>query len=509
MDNQIDLLLLNAPGKDRVYQSLSSELAAYEPPIWAALIAEHIRSKNFKVSILDAEALQLSYAETVEEIKRQAPRLVVFVVYGQQPSASTQSMPAALDVHKQLKSSDSDALTLFLGTHPSALPEKTLLESGADFVCKGEGVITIAQLLARLEQGGRDYQDIPGLYYVDNHFVRSGPASENIQNLDEVIPGMAWDLLPMDKYRAHNWHCWNHIHERTPYASLYTSLGCPFKCNFCCINAPFGSSGIRYFSPEWTIRQIDTLVNEYQVKNIKIADEMFILNKKHVSAICDYIIERGYDLNIWAYARVDTINQAMLKKLKQAGFNWLGIGIESANKNVRDTIEKGKFQDVDIRDTIKMVQDAGIYIGANYIFGLPNDTFQSMQETLDLAMELNTEWANFYSSMPYPGSMLHRNLDAASNLLPENYDDIGWLGYSQHSKECLPLAAEMLSSAEILAFRDYAFDTYFSNERYLTMMKDKFGQDVLEHINFMASHSLDRNNAIGREVLMKKIADGS
>lgn len=506
-NSKIDLLLVNAPGKKRVYQSLSDDLAAFEPPIWAALIAEMVRKKDFEVRILDAEALLMTYEETVDAIKEYDPALTVFVVYGQQPSASTQSMPAACDVHKMLKDQAPQLKTMFMGTHPSALPKRTLEEERADFVCEGEGPITILELLNQFKDGNVDYTKVEGLWYSDEKgLTRNNPTAAKIKNIDEVLPGMAWDLLPMDKYKAHNWHCWDHINDRKPYASLYTSLGCPYTCSFCCINAPFGGNGIRYFSVDWTMRQIDILVKEYGVKNIKIADEMFVLSPKHVLGICDAIIERGYDLNIWAYARIDTVQDKFLDKLKRAGFNWLGIGIESGSKYVRDGVSKGKFDDTDITAIVRKIQDAGIYVGANYIFGLPDDTFESMKWTLDLALELNTEWANFYSAMAYPGSPLHKLAVENSMPLPEDNGGPGWIGYSQHSKESLPLPTDKLTAAEVLAFRDYAFDTYFSSQEYLNMMKEKFGEDVVKHIEFMNSHRLERNNSIGREAVVDQIS---
>ena len=493
--NGVDLLLVNAPGKSRVYQSLASDLAAYEPPIWAAFIGNFARKHGFSVRILDAEAELLTYSQTVSEIIATKPRLTVFVVYGQQPSASTQCMPASGDVAKLLKQEAPEFKTMFMGTHPSALPRRTLQEEATDFVCQGEGPITILQLLRALKENGTDYSKIGGLWYRQDGEIRSNPIVENIKNLDEELPGMAWDLLPMSRYKAHNWHCWDHINERQPYASLYTSFGCPYKCSFCCINAPFGGSGIRYFSPEAVIREIDTLVGKYGVKNIKFADEMFVLKPAHVLGICDHIINKGYKLNIWAYARVDTIKDQFLEKLKKAGFNWLGLGIESGSKFVRDGVEKGRFGDVDIRKIVEKVRQHDIRIGANYIFGLPDDTHDSMQETLDLALELNTEWANFYSAMAYPGSMLHKNAIDKNILLPESPGGPGWIGYSQHAYECLPLPTDTLSAGEVLRFRDRAFDTYFNHPRYLDMMATRFGKNVIDHLKFMTSHHLKRKYA--------------
>lgn len=491
----LDLLIVNAPGKERVYQSLAGDLAAYEPPIWAALIAAHARRHGWAVDVLDAEALRLTLADTAEAIVDRHARLTVFAVYGQQPSASTQCLPAASAVCCLVKADAPHLPTMFLGTHPAALPARTLDEEATDFVCDGEGPETIDALLTALSDAHPRLGTVPGLWHrVDGRPVGNGRA-RNITALDDELPDMAWDLLPMERYRAHNWHCWDHISDRAYYASLYTSLGCPYRCSFCCINAPFGGNGIRYFSPDTTIREIDRLVSKYGVRNLKIADEMFVLNQQHVLGLCDRLIERNYGLNIWAYARVDTIHPKFLDKLARAGIHWLGIGIESGSKFVRDGVEKGRFTDEKIAAVVQTTRDAGIYVGANYIFGLPDDTLASMQETLDLALSLNTEWANFYSAMAYPGSALHAEATAKRLMLPESAGGPGWIGYSQHAYEALPLPTETVPAGVVLAFRDQAFDTYFRSPSYLGMMRSRFGDVVVDHLESMCAHVLRRRYA--------------
>jgi radical SAM superfamily enzyme YgiQ (UPF0313 family) len=297
-------------------------------------------------------------------------------------------------------------------------------------------------------------------------------------------------MLPMENYRAHNWHCFDHINDRTPYATLYTSLGCPFKCTFCCINAPFGKPSIRCWDPDFIITELDILANKYGVKNIKIADEMFVLQEDHVMRLCDLIIERDYGFNFWAYARVDTVKDRYLKKLKKAGFNWLCLGIESKSKHVRDGAQKGHYNEQDIIDVVRKIQDAGIYIIANYMFGLPDDNYTSMRETLDLSKELNCEWANFYSGMAYPGSKLYDLALQKGWGLPEKWHD-----FSQHSYEQLPLPTDHVTAGQVLSFRDNAWQEYNTNPRYLDMIKAKFGQEVLDHINKLTSHKLKRKFA--------------
>jgi radical SAM superfamily enzyme YgiQ (UPF0313 family) len=291
----------------------------------------------------------------------------------------------------------------------------------------------------------------------------------------------------MSKYRAHNWHCFEHLDQRQPYASMHTSLGCPYKCSFCCINAPFGKPSYRLWSPDAVINDIGLLVEKYGIRNIKFVDEMFVLNKAHVLGICDRIIARGYDVNIWAYARVDTVKDEFLDKLRRAGFRWLALGIESGSKHVRDGVEKGRFGSTDILKVVRKIQDAGINVIGNYIFGLPDDTHETMQETLDLALEANCEFANFYCAMAYPGSKLYGMAIDNGWELPSS-----WIGYSQHSYETHPLRTEALSSAEVLKFRDDAFAKYFSNPGYLGLVRRRFGEAVEAHVRQMAGFRLKR-----------------
>ena len=186
----------------------------------------------------------------------------------------------------------------------------------------------------------------------DNGNVRNNLSPPLIKDLEKDLHGNVWELLPMDKYRAHNWQCFGDLESRKPYASIYTSLGCPYKCTFCCINAPFGTNRYRMRAPKAVAAEIDHLHNTYGVKTYKIIDEMFVLNERHVMAICDELIARNYGLNIWAYARVDTVRSHMLEKLRKAGVRWLALGIESGSEHVRDGAEKS-FSQNEIIDIVR------------------------------------------------------------------------------------------------------------------------------------------------------------
>ena len=495
----LDVLLVTPPSRLEVYQKLAGEYAAIEPPVWSSLIAKYLKIRGYNVKILDAEAEFLTHQETAKEIVKNNPLLTVYMIYGQQPSASTQCMPGGRKTCNYVNEETSgDLKSIVIGTHASALPKRTLEEEPYTFVCQGEGPLTVLGLLEELKKGSSNFEKVPGLWYKnkDGQTI-ANKSAEMFQNLEETLPGQAWDLLDMSKYKAHNWHTFHDLDSRNKYASLQTSLGCPFKCTFCCINAPFERNTIRFWSPKHIIKEIKYLVEEHGIYNIKIPDEMFVLNPKQVVGICDEILNAGYGdkLNFWAYARIDTLeDNEMLKKMLKSGFRWLALGIESSSKHVRDGVVKGRFDNYDIEGIVKKVRDMGFYVGANYIFGLPDDDYDSMQETLDLSLRVNSEWANFYSAMAYPGSQLYPMARDKKWSLPDDSNGPGWIGYSQHAYEALPLPTEKLKGSQVLDFRDKAFDTYFKSSDYLSMIKRTYGQNTVDHINKMTDHKIERKH---------------
>ncbi|MEM0465195.1 MAG: radical SAM protein [Candidatus Pacearchaeota archaeon] len=483
----MDILFVNVGGiKKRIYQELSKDYSAIEPPFFAALIAGFIRKKGFSVNILDANAENLDIEETAKKIEEINPKFVNIVVYGQNPSASTSLMVGVELLCKKIKKKNPERKIILTGLHPSALPKRTLTEVECDFVCEGEGFYTILELIQ-----GKELSNIKGLWYKKDNQIFGNLRQDNVKDLNKELSEVAWDLLPMRKYKAHNWHCFHDFNSRNSYAAISTSLGCPFNCSFCCINAPFGKHYYRNWNAEWVINQIDILVNKYDIKNLKIIDELFIYKPEHFIPILEKIIKRRYKLNIWAYARVDTTKEDYLKLLKKAGFNWLAIGIESGSDDIRKKMFKGCFEKEDIKEIVNRIKEADINVGGNYIFGLPGDTLESMKKTLDLALELNCEYSNFYCAMAYPGSKLYEEYQG-KGILPDDDGGPGWIGYSQYSYETLPLPTESLSPAEILKFRDEAFQKFFTNPKYLDMIEKKFGIDARKHIEEMTQIKIKR-----------------
>ncbi|EMS80864.1 B12-binding domain-containing radical SAM protein [Desulfotignum phosphitoxidans] len=484
---KIDIVLIKPGSQKQIYGELSDfALTAIEPPLWGAILAGYLRHLGYSVVLFDAEVENWSYEETARTVIDTDPLLAAVIVSGSNPSASTMNMTGAGKIVSLIKELSPEIKTLLGGLHPSALPEQTIREGNADFICQGEGFHTIPDLIDVLKSGAYDF-NIDGLWYMQGNHIVKNHRPALVKDLGQ-IPMPAWDLLPMKKYRAHNWHCFDDIEKRQPYAILYTSLGCPFNCNFCCINALFGKHIIRYRPLADVIDEIDFLVKNYGVRNIKIIDEMFAMNEKRVVSLCDLIIQRGYNLNMWAYARVNTVTEKMLLKMKKAGINWVAYGFESGSRRVIESVTKGYKPEL-VMDVVKMTYDVGMHICGNYIFGLPEEDYESMNETFKMMLDINAEWANIYCAMAYPGSELYDRAIQDGWSLPENWHD-----YSQYSFESLPLPTKYLDSADVLSFRDYAFNAYYSNPNYLNMINDKFGSTTVSYIIETTAKKLNRKN---------------
>jgi radical SAM superfamily enzyme YgiQ (UPF0313 family) len=248
-------------------------------------------------------------------------------------------------------------------------------------------------------------------------------------------------------------------------------------------------STMRYWSPEFIFGEFEKLI-ALGVHTIKITDELFLLNRKYYVPLCEMLRDRGYGnkLRMWAYSRIDTVKRPdLLKLVRSAGIKWLALGIESGDKNVRLEVSKGKFEDVDINSVIQQVHDADIEVMANYIFGLPGDSLESMQKTLELSLELCTFGWNAYAAMALPGSKLYKEAILNNIPLPDTYE-----GYSFHSYNTLPLPTEKLSAAEVLKFRDNAYQVYHSNPQFLNKIRRKFGDIAANNILDMLKVTLKR-----------------
>lgn len=502
MVSRLDVVFVNADSSTAAYQGLADKFAAIEPPTWSLLLANSCRASGYKVAIIDATAERLSHQKVTERIKELDPRLVLFVVYGQNPNSGTINMVGNTECAQLLKESYGEYMVAFVGSHTSALPHDVLALPFVDIVLLNEGVYSLRNLLASDLKD--DLKKINGIgYKIDGELTLNSPEMVvPTERMDIDLPGYAWDLLPfetrpLDLYRAHFWHTEYKHESRSPFAAIYTSLGCRFKCDFCMINiinrvdngldvASSNSPNMRFWSPTFMLSEIEKLAN-MGVQHLRISDEMFFLNQRYFEPLLEGLVKKDLTMKMWSYTRIDTVRERYLELFKKAGINWLAVGIEAGNREVRREVSKGTFEMDDVSSVVQLMQKYDIGVAANYIFGFPDDNLETMKQTLDLAIELNTEMANMYPCQALPGSPLHVQAKRKGLLLPDTYQGYGFLSY-----ETSPMDTKYISASEVVKFRDNAWKTYHSNPNFLRLIESRFGESARQGIDSLAKIKLRR-----------------
>ena len=211
MTTKLDVVFINADSSTAAYQGLADKFAAIEPPTWSLLLANSVRAAGYSAAIIDSTAERLTHQDSIQRILDLDPRLVVFVVYGQNPNSGTINMVGNTECATLLKEALPNSKICFVGSHTSALPHEVLAIPAIDLILLNEGVYALRNLLAsNLEEDLRKIKGI-GHKFDGKPVLNSPEIVVPNEKMDIDMPGYAWDLLrmrekPLDLYRAHFWH---------------------------------------------------------------------------------------------------------------------------------------------------------------------------------------------------------------------------------------------------------------------------------------------------------------
>ena len=325
MIKRLDVLFVSPNSSRAAYQALADEYSAIEPPTWALLLAQSCRANGFGVAILDADAERLDPPTVACRVHELRPRIVCLVVYGQNPNSGTTNMTGAVAAADAIREQFPQYPIAIVGSHASALPKEVLLHKSIDIAFTNEGVYALQNLLR--SDLSSELHKIRGIAYRAENGVAVVNQGERVvptEMLDIDLPGYAWDLLPkkskpLDMYRSHFWHTgYDHL-KRSPFAAIYSSLGCRYGCDFCMINivnrvssgddvTAADSRVMRFWSPEFMEKQFEELAS-MGVETVRISDEMFFLDRRYFEPLLERLVQRQFKFNMWAYARVDTVRE--------------------------------------------------------------------------------------------------------------------------------------------------------------------------------------------------------
>lgn len=329
----------------------------------------------------------------------------------------TSYAPDAYEVAQIAKSSINKTLIVLGGAHASMNSEEVLGENKCvDVVVRGEGEITFRELI-EAHDAGRELNNIAGITYREpDGEIISNPKRPLISDLN-VLPMPDRSKLQMDTYLNINSMSMPFA-KREPVATLMTSRGCPFNCIFCSTKVVWE----RKFRPrtaENVISEIEHLVSAYGVREIAIMDDQFVANKARVHQICDMLIEKRVNvtISIPSGTSVWIVDEALLRKMRKAGFYRLCFPIETGNLNslrfIRKPIDLQKA-----KETIKLANRLGFWTQGNFMIGFPYETREEIQETIEYAYQSGLDYALFYIAKPHAGSEMY-DIFEQEGLLPE------------------------------------------------------------------------------------------
>lgn len=321
-------------------------------------------------------------------------------------TAVTMNAKKALSVLKDCKEISPSTITVMGGPHASFDAENILAAGSVDYIVRGEGEITFTELIKKIESG-EDTHSVDGTSTLYNGKIIHNRDRTPIPDIN-ILPYPARHLAALSKYRAMGFPI-----------NMITSKGCPHSCIFCVGHRMVGNK-VRYYDIKRVVDEFE-LLSKMGFHQINIVDDLFTSNKKRCMAICDEIIARGIRHNWSAFARVDTVSEDLLIKLKEAGCETLCFGIESGNQEILDRVKK-RTTLARCHEAAELCRKTGIKPMAAYILGLPGETEETVLKTLEFAENLGTSYG-FHILAPFPGTEVReKSVEYGIKILTDDWD---------------------------------------------------------------------------------------
>ena len=407
------------------------------PPLGLAQLAGCLEAAKIPVDILDANALELDLAGLEEAIARANADVIGITVF----------TPYVPDVERAVVTARRAApgATIVLGgPHVTFTVEETLeTMPGADIIVRGEGDQIIVDLARALDTGD-GLEDVPGISYRQNGGIVENPSPPPLDLSDHPLP--AFHLMPMERYHFAS--------LGGPFATVVASRGCPFQCSFCS-EWPFWRGGWRPHEPEWVVEQLDTLVNRYGRTNIWFGDDCFNVNRDHMAAICEGILERQIEVNWYYQGRADLLvkHKDLLPLMRRSGNRMVQLGIEASNDRQRDELNKQLRTDT-VEEAVRLLREHDIVCQGMQIVGLPSDTPRAFEQKVHLANRLNMDFPVFLIYTLFPGAQAYDEAVAQGLIeLPADY--------ARHDMAHVLVPPEKMTIQQVYSYTRWAWMTVY------------------------------------------------
>jgi anaerobic magnesium-protoporphyrin IX monomethyl ester cyclase len=417
-------------------------------PFWLLYGAAAIERAGYEIYVIDAPAARLNADDVLRRAAGFEPDMVAV-------NTSTPSIESDKAFAARLKVAAGGAFTVLVGTHVTARLGDGLAEPAVDAVCVGEYDRTLVELAAALSAGD-DWQEVEGLAYRRRESVVENERQPLIEELDgrpylaEIVKGY---LRAEDYFFAA---------ARYPMIMMITGRGCPHRCVFCLYPQVFHGNKYRLRSAEDVVDEFEYIANELpQVREVVIEDDTFSANKKRVREICELLIERRVKIRWSANVRANLDYETMVA-MRRAGCRLIIVGYESGDQRVLDMMNKGTTLEQQL-EFARAARRAGLLVHGCFMAGTPGETRESLERTLEFALKLAPDTAQFFPLMVYPGTRAYTWAEESGYLTTSDFRE--WLT-AEGLHNCV-VSTEVLTAKELVEFCGYARRRFYLRPGYI------------------------------------------
>jgi anaerobic magnesium-protoporphyrin IX monomethyl ester cyclase len=370
------------------------EVAGSWVPLYHVYLAGAVRSAGFDAEIYDAMTKKVGYDEIAKKIEDSRPDYIAL-------SVITCTQPDSIKVAELAKEINPEIKTIMGGVHASFMYEEIFNSTNAvDYIVRGEGEVTIVELLKALSKGAVT-EKVKGIAYRDNGRIIVTQSRPFLENFD-ALP-MAWDLLDWNDYTYY-------ILPGSRLGAVCTSRGCGQECTFCS-QQKFWHKTWRGRSPEDLIKEMEHLRKVWNVDVVLLTDDYPTPDRKRWERFLDLLIERDLGMKILMETRAEDIirDRDILDKYKRAGIIHIYVGTEATNQESLDYMKKALSIE-ESKEALALLRDVGIITETSMILGFPDETWDNIEQTLRLAIDYNPDFAHFLALAPWPYADIYDEL---------------------------------------------------------------------------------------------------
>ncbi|OGY50261.1 MAG: hypothetical protein A3J65_04495 [Candidatus Buchananbacteria bacterium RIFCSPHIGHO2_02_FULL_45_11b] len=433
------IVLINPPLENIISSNVPAILEKgedYLPPLGLMYVAAYLKKFTaHQIIILDCLVEKIDYPNLEKKIQEINPDIV----------GVTTLTFALIDVVKTLKivkKINPGIRTVLGGPHVNIYPQETINLPEVDFIVLGEGEFTCKNLIDNIDNP-ENLKAVLGLVFKDKEKkIFNTGRQPLIKELDD-LPFPARELTPYQKYSSV-------LSENKPVTTMFTSRGCPYNCLFC--DRPHLGKVFRARSAKNVVDEMAEC-KKMGIKEIFIYDDTFTIDRQRVVDICAEIIKRNLNIFWDVRARVNTVDEELLKKMKAAGCKRIHYGVEAGNQKILDILRKGITLEM-AKNAFAATKKAGLTTLAYFMIGSPTETEKEIKQTIKFAKKIKADFAHFAILTPFPATDVYA-LGLKEKVLPFDY----W---------------QKFASNPVVDFRPYFWEKEIKREELIRLLKKAY-----------------------------------